>query len=74
MVCRGNSYHIELDAREVVEGAVMVLRLEAEVPLHVDLDFGQGPIQVFAKYLNVLLDQKELAVRLCGVTLFKTSI
>jgi hypothetical protein len=58
------AHHIELDARHVVQRAVVVLGLEAQVALHVDLDFRHGPVEVLAQLRDVVLDQVELAVGL----------
>lgn len=43
---------------------MVVLRLEAQVALHVDVDPGERAMEVAADAGNVLLDQHELAVGL----------
>jgi len=43
---------------------VVVLRLKAQVALHIDLDPGHGAAEVRAQLRDVLLDQLELLVGL----------
>ena len=49
-----------------MQRAVVVLGLEAQVALHVDLDFGERAVEVLAQRGDVVLDQVELEVGLWG--------
>ena len=49
---------------------MVVLGLEAQIPLHVDLDFRQGVVEVLPELRDVVLDQDELAVGLWEYIIF----
>ncbi len=45
---------------------MVVLGLEAEVALDVDLDLGQGAVEVLPYLVDVFLEEEKLPVRLCA--------
>lgn len=57
---------VEADARDVLEGALVVLGLEAEVALDKDEEAAGLPARVLADAGDVLDDGLELLLRVCA--------
>ena len=57
---------VEVDARDVLEGALVVLRLEAQVALDEDEEAGGLAARVRADALDVLDHELELLLRVCA--------
>jgi hypothetical protein len=58
--------HVEGDARDVVEGPLVVLRLESQIALDEDEEARRLAPHVHPDPLDVAHDQIELALRVCG--------
>ena len=55
---------VKFHAWDVPQGPLVVLRLEAQVPLDENLDLGEGPVEVLSEDVDVLRDHLELAIGL----------